>query len=297
MKWRVNGTKTPVVSGNWDPADIMLVLDSSQSISEPDWQKFIKFTHKLVEGLPISKDALRLGIIEYNTEARLVTKLEDDKSGIVKKVDTGLSKFTSGRTFTCKAVKLAKDELLKNGRDKGQPKLIILLTDGLPSDPRTTDSAFASAHAAGIRVQMVTIGMIVNYMPINPKWSTVGFPPIKVVNGYTELVSRIGTITAAIYKLTKGQDSIKGEEDASKTCKMVFGKALYPFGTGASATHKNIASAKACAARCVEAKAKYGCEYDPKTKLCFEVKGPITDQRSPASSSWKQYGCRISKAG
>ena len=63
-------------------------------------------------------------------------------------------------------------------------------------------------------------------------------------------------------------------------CTMIYGKALYPFGTGAAATYKGIASAEACEAKCMAVKAKYGCEYDPKLKACAVVKGPITGTRS-----------------
>ena len=74
----------------------MLVIDSSQSILESDWQKFKQFTHKLVSKLPIRDDAMHLGVVEYNTNARLVTKLESDKAELDFKLASGLSKFTDG---------------------------------------------------------------------------------------------------------------------------------------------------------------------------------------------------------
>jgi len=191
-----------LVSGDCEPADVMLVMDSSESILESDWKKFITFTHKLVQALPIGDDAMHVGVVEYNTAAKLVTKLEGDKAKITQQLD-GLSKFTSGRTYTDKAVLLGHKELLDNGRGANKPRLIILLTDGLPSDRGAADSAFAKVHAAGCEVQIVTIGMMVSYLPMNPAWSSDGFPPIKIFNGYTELLSRIASITGTICKLTK----------------------------------------------------------------------------------------------
>ena len=79
---------------------------------------------------------------------------------------------------------------------------------------------------------------------------------------------------------------------SAHACKMVKGRALYPFGTGASATYKRIASAGACAAKCVAVKAKYGCEYTAASKTCVVVKGPITGQKKP-SGSWPSYGCQM----
>jgi len=124
----VTAEPSSIDTGDCQPADVMLIMDSSESILESDWKKFITFTNKLVEALPISETRMHLGVVEYNTEARLVTKLEADKDKIVKELDVGLSKFTSGRTFTDKAVLLGKKDLIENGRGGNKPKLIILLT-------------------------------------------------------------------------------------------------------------------------------------------------------------------------
>ena len=184
------------------PADVMLVVDSSASISKSDWKRFVAFSDKLIAALPIGKDAMHVGMVEYNTKARLVTKLEGSKAKLTNEINAGLSKFTSGRTHTHKAVRLATDKLIKNGRSD-KHKLIILLTDGLPSDRSLADAAFSEAHAAGIDVQIVTIGRLVSYIPIPARWSTAGFVPIKLVEGYSELLKRIGLITSTICKLTK----------------------------------------------------------------------------------------------
>jgi hypothetical protein len=143
----------------------------------------------------------RLPLACSRTTIRTLAKLEDDKAELTNEIDTGLSKFTTGATRTDKAISLATDELVQSGRG-GKPKLIILLTDGLPTEPTLADAAFAKAHAADIKVQIVTIGALVSYLPMNPAWSTTGFPPIKMMNGYAELLSRIGSILGAICQLT-----------------------------------------------------------------------------------------------
>ena len=143
----------------------------------------------------------RLPLACSRTTIHAPAKLEDDKAKLTNEIDTGLSKFTTGTTRTDKAISLATDELVQSGRG-GKPKLIILLTDGLPTEPTLADAAFAKAHAADIKVQIVTIGALVSYLPMNPAWSTTGFPPIKMMNGYAELLSRIESILGAICQLT-----------------------------------------------------------------------------------------------
>ena len=146
---------------------------------------------------------MHVGMIEYNTKAKLVTKLEQDRAALDRKINAGLSKFTSGRTSTDKAVLLATDELVKNSLSGNKPKIIILLTDGLPTDRSLANAAFSKAHALRINVQIVTIGFMVSYLPMPARWSTAGFAPIKMMKGYSELLKRIGKITRTICELTQ----------------------------------------------------------------------------------------------
>jgi hypothetical protein len=177
-------------------------MDSSESITESDWVRFKEFTNKLVSGLPIRKDSMHLGVIEFNTDAKLVTSLESNKGDLESKLESGLSKSTKGRTFTGKAIRLAVDMLKKNARGGDIPKILILLTDGLPSDREAADAAFAEAKAAGVAVQIVTIGFMVNVLPLSEHWSAEGFPPIRMTMGYAQLLARIKSIEGAICKLS-----------------------------------------------------------------------------------------------
>jgi len=83
----------------------------------------------------------------------------------------------------------------------------------------------------------------------------------------------------------------KAKAKAKATCTMIHGKALYPFGTGCTATYRSITSAQACSDKCVAEKQPYGCEWDPSANSCCAVKGPITDQRAPGG--WPSWGCRM----
>lgn len=183
------------------PADVVFVMDSSDSISEPDWQKFVKFTNNLIDALPVSEPSIHVGLVEYNTNATLVTELLSDKAKLHEKVNTGLSKYTRGATYTSKALGVALDDIQKNGRSH-VPQMIILLTDGLPTNRTATDEAFKAVHAAGVDVQIVTIGFLVNIIPTTPAWSTPGFPPLKMIGGYSELITRLDHVEGAICKLS-----------------------------------------------------------------------------------------------
>ena len=55
------------------------------------------------------------------------------------------------------AIREAVKDLKQNGQ-AGKPKLIFLLTDGLPTDRDAAGAAFAEAKAAGVRVQVCVAG-------------------------------------------------------------------------------------------------------------------------------------------
>lgn len=197
------GVPVSLVGGDCAPSDVMLVLDSSESVHEDDWQRFKKFTHEVVNALPISKDEMHVGIVEFATDVKTVITVTQDKDELNKALTENLSKQTTGQTNTHKAIREAVKDLKQNGQ-AGKPKLIFLLTDGLPTDRDAAGAAFAEAKAAGVRVQIVTIGMIVSYVPTPVEWYTAGFPPIKFTMGYSELVSHLQTVTKAICKLSSG---------------------------------------------------------------------------------------------
>jgi uncharacterized protein YegL len=194
-------THAPTMKG-CKPADVVLVLDSSKSIEESDWKKFVHFTHSLIDTLPIDPDTMRLGIIEFNTNAKLVSGLSSNKAAIQAMVDSRLSKTSEGKTYTDKAVRLALDDLAKNARDTSIPKLMLILTDGLPSNRTLANAAFADAKRKGVLIQLVTIGWVANIMPVPASWSSKGFPPLKMMGGYSELVKRMSDVAGAVCGLT-----------------------------------------------------------------------------------------------
>merc|ERR1719271_484047 len=62
---------------------------------------------------------------------------------------------------------------------------------------------------------------------------------------------------------------------------MVKGKALYPFGTGATTTWTGITDRTACMQKCIETPETWGCEWESKFGKCHGVKGPVTELRNP----------------
>jgi carbonic anhydrase len=157
------------------------------------------------------------------------------------------------------------------------------------------DKFYFGAHedVAYIRSQVFKTAGMPTCKCVTPNAGTVGKNQYKCSDGKAAYCAK----TQACYAtkaFPKGQWTKGCKTPGSQvlqTCKMMKGVALYPFGTGASASYK-INNADACAKKCVAVKAKYGCEYTPKTKKCYVVKGPIVSQKKP-KGKWPSYGCLI----
>jgi hypothetical protein len=184
-------------------SDVQLILDASGSISAGDWARFEEFTAGLVGSLPIGPKAMHLGIVEFNTEARQVSPLVSTKEDALAATKQ-LSKVTSGRTYVDKAIYMAMDDLEKNGRRSTHPKIpqvIIVLTDGFPSDRNAAEKAFHAAIAKGYKVQLVLIGFMAVWLPPDPSWSSS--PPMKMMGGYESLLQARAQVTDLICSVSR----------------------------------------------------------------------------------------------
>merc|ERR1712167_114800 len=184
-------------------SDVQLVLDASGSISAGDWTRFEEFTTNLIGSLPIGPKAMHLGIIEFNTEARQVSSLVSTKDEALA-MSKQLSKVTSGRTYVDKAIYMAMDDLEKNGRRATDPKIpqvIIVLTDGAPSDRDAAAVAFKAAIAKGYQVQIVLIGFMAVFLPPDADWSSA--PPMKMMGGYESLLQARAQVTDLVCSVSR----------------------------------------------------------------------------------------------
>lgn len=111
--------------------DLMLVLDSSSSISHPDYYDvMIPWANNLVGRFTVSPEAARIGVVNFSSGANLETGLSSDAAYIADQLNR-MVKFDGG-TDMWSGLEMAWNELKQNSR-AGTPQVIILLTDGNPA--------------------------------------------------------------------------------------------------------------------------------------------------------------------
>ena len=111
------------------PADIVLILDGSSSISSSSWSQLVSACTTLVSELGVSSAGAHVGVVQFSSSSS--TKLELPLTG---DEPTALAKIKAliqagGSTDTAAGLELTETELAKRGRSD-VVRVAILITDG-----------------------------------------------------------------------------------------------------------------------------------------------------------------------
>ena len=126
-----------------------------------NWRLELKFLSDIVKHLHIGAEAVRVGLVTYNTEAKVQFGLSShtSKSELLKAISR--VKFSEGITATGDALALARTAVLSKAR-AGVPKIVILITDGRTNFGKNPIEEAAKLKAAGATVVSVGITSEVN---------------------------------------------------------------------------------------------------------------------------------------
>ena len=143
------------------PVDVMLVLDSSDSLSNSDVANLKVAAHSFVDTLmPDGSSLARIGVVDYDTTVQSVLGLTGVAGvatidGAIDAVGhTGVTEYTA----TGPAIDAAQGQFSNNG----VPHVMVIITDGLPNRPEgngpgAANAAAAAARAAGTEIYVVGV--------------------------------------------------------------------------------------------------------------------------------------------
>jgi hypothetical protein len=116
------------------PLDIMVLIDSSGSIGESNFQLMRGFVAAVVAQFDVGPDSqqVQIGIIQFSTDVTLVSSLSSDKYQTLSVIQN--LPYTGGGTAALGAIRLAETELLAHGRS-GVSRVVLIATDGEPNGP------------------------------------------------------------------------------------------------------------------------------------------------------------------
>ncbi|XP_061405398.1 collagen alpha-1(XII) chain-like [Lethenteron reissneri] len=116
--------------------DLVFIVDGSWSIGNPNFQRIRTFLRAFATALPVGLDKVRIGLIQYGTDAREEFPLKRYKnSAQVARALTGMP-YKGGNTMTGDALTMALKSGFseKAGARDGVSRVAILVTDGRSQD-------------------------------------------------------------------------------------------------------------------------------------------------------------------
>jgi len=146
--------------------DLSLVLDRSGSMKSegnnpPEPFTTVKETAKnFIKNL---SDNDRVGIISFGTNAFQESPLSADKQALIKTIDSfNLATGTKEQqTNIGEGLSLASGQLGSVDSQSGSKKVLILLTDGIPTEPRNSQQNYPRLYAESIAQQIISSGTII----------------------------------------------------------------------------------------------------------------------------------------
>ncbi|XP_051576874.1 collagen alpha-6(VI) chain-like [Myxocyprinus asiaticus] len=135
-------------------ADIVFIVDESGSITTRNFDLVKRFLHRMISGLVVNSDSVRVGLVLYNDKPTAEFYLDsfDNKTNILNYIK--LIPYRGGGTSTGAALKFAHDNLFIKQRgsrkDLGIQQIAVVITDGESQDD-VTDKA-AELKRSGVTV-------------------------------------------------------------------------------------------------------------------------------------------------
>ncbi|KAJ8309545.1 hypothetical protein KUTeg_014419 [Tegillarca granosa] len=183
--------------------DIIFLLDSSTSEGQPNFQKQIDFVKDFVKQFTIGPDKIQVGVVTFASNPQNQFWLNDFLNNPDLQYALSSIKYSSGDTYTGKALAFVKDNSFSPSHGARGPdveKLLIVFTDGKSLDSTSTISAAKQVHNMGIHTISIGIGDSVNQNELQ----AIATDPSEVftVQNFNVLSSLQKDLTAATCNLT-----------------------------------------------------------------------------------------------
>ncbi|NXC46075.1 CO6A6 protein, partial [Penelope pileata] len=142
-------------------ADLVFLIDGSESISESSFSVMKTFMKEFVDNFVISKDKVRVGVVQYSHEPQKEFYLNEFFNNSVIKEQINRIEQLRSSTFTGKGLRFVQSlfEPANGGRrNQGVSQNLVVITDGYSAD--SVDDAAMALRSNGIHVFAVGVGIV-----------------------------------------------------------------------------------------------------------------------------------------
>nr|KAG5701827.1 hypothetical protein BaRGS_019038 [Batillaria attramentaria] len=143
-------------------ADLVFVLDSSESLSVENFEQLKDFVQNISKALTIGPDDVQIGAIKFNSAAFGEFDLNDfaNMADVLAAIE-GIVRAPGGTRTDLALDLLVSDAFTApNGDREGIPNIAVVITDGASNEASLTATAAQQAQDAGITLLAVGIGNI-----------------------------------------------------------------------------------------------------------------------------------------
>ncbi|XP_046571858.1 collagen alpha-4(VI) chain-like isoform X2 [Haliotis rubra] len=174
-----------------DSADVIFLLDSSNSEGPASFQQELDFVVKFVDDFPIGPNDFQFGIITYASNARMQISLNDNPTESDLRLAILQVVYDGGLTYTNQALELARTVGFSDvsGARNGTSKFVIVVTDGASTAPAATLKEAELLKADGVNIITVGVG---KHVPVTmlQAMATDSTGGVFLVNSFEDLQTR-----------------------------------------------------------------------------------------------------------
>ncbi|ESO97407.1 hypothetical protein LOTGIDRAFT_115133, partial [Lottia gigantea] len=147
------------------PADVVFLLDASNSIWGPDFKKQLEFVQNIVSMFRIGEQWTRVGLATFNSKVQVQFQLNSylNKTALLEAIGN-VEETYGDATDTASAVRYMRKYMFskRHGSRKKVPRVGVVITDGQSSNILRTVMESSRAKRQHIHMFAVGVGSMVN---------------------------------------------------------------------------------------------------------------------------------------
>jgi len=141
--------------------DLIVVLDSSSSVKQKNWDKMIKFTSGVFSQFLINEKFTQIFVMRYNKHVDMKNQLflrnNETQEECLKALQT--IPYDGKGTRTGNAMRYVKDNMLQRDQIRNdKPHVVLLITDGIAQDKEDLTDVSRQIRNTGVEIYAVGIG-------------------------------------------------------------------------------------------------------------------------------------------
>ncbi|KAM9443664.1 von Willebrand factor A domain-containing protein 1-like [Clarias gariepinus] len=136
--------------------DILLLLDSSGSVSYYEFSQMLHFLSDLLRPFQIGPGHFRVALVQVHTDPRLEFNFDEHSSQNTLQDSLLRIQQLRGDTMTKEALQMARERVLQPAGQKAPPRVLLWVTDGV--DPGNIEGPLAALRREGVSVLVVSTG-------------------------------------------------------------------------------------------------------------------------------------------